>query len=47
MGEGGTNPKRGVPTFYLANFPHNCMKMENFWPRGGRVPPGSDTGQYS
>ena len=36
---GGANPKGGVPTYYLANFSQNCMKMKNVWAtRGARVP---------
>ena len=36
---GGTNPKGGVPTYYLAIFPENCMKMKKFWAGGGRASP--------
>ena len=26
-------PRGGVPTYYLANFPKNCVKMKTFWAR--------------
>ena len=29
--KGVCNPMREVPTYYLANFSENCMKMKNFW----------------
>ena len=33
---GGTNPKAGAPTYYLAkNLPKNCMKMKKMGQRGG------------
>ena len=32
---GGANPKGGAPTYYLANFSQNCMKMKKFWAGGG------------
>ena len=33
---GGDTNRRGPPTYYLTNFPQNCIKMNKFWPRGGR-----------
>ena len=32
------DPEVGAPTYYLVNFPENCMKIKKCWVRGGAGP---------